>query len=237
MRCPSCGTVYDRREFERGETYFECDSCSTELQLSSEEQLDEHVRHGHGANSLEAVAPRTVAQFPEPPDRNRQSTGPLKVGVGILAVFGLIGVFVCLGEIARGNVVGGVVGVAVYVGLFGTPIVGIVRRRRFGLYMAYVVLGFLLLSALMGLLRGGYRSGAEFIGAVAASCLFAGTAVWLLTWFVRNRDLFGQQVRQPELVDDIYSPPESRCDDSRMGAAEPAQPVCPPSSGGVPPRL
>ena len=60
MQCPQCSRIYERnKDFDRGESFFECETCEVELVLSKEERLYGQMMQARSESH--AVREETVA--------------------------------------------------------------------------------------------------------------------------------------------------------------------------------
>lgn len=200
MHCPSCSKEYRRADFGRDETFFECDDCEVELALSPEERA-----------ALVADAPPHV----EVHDLSHHLTSdgaaparsfvPLYLWIGLLSLNLLGGLAFGVATVLAGSWPLALVVVVVYFAIFGTPIIGLVLRRSFGVYITYVYFGIIFLSLPLSILRSFSGSMAEGIGSVCGTGIWGFIAYRWVRWFYHNRHEFGVAVVEPKLHTDIYS--------------------------------
>ena len=210
MTCPECGRAFSRREFGRDERYFECDECNIALELSPDEQLDEYERHGtiaHDEPVISEAVPNNdridegrVASTVEETD----SIWPPRVWVGLLVLFVALGIASGIQELTAGAYVEAAFTIC-FMFLFICTIVGVVLRRRFGLYLTFALMILFLLSSVLTLMTESFRSFSEFLGAVFGCILFLATEIWIFKWFHRNAHLFVPRRTEPALIEDVYT--------------------------------
>ena len=204
MKCPSCRREYQRQEFD-DEERFVCADCNAELVLSPSERLDELRRHGR----LDAVGARhRVEGINLASTRSGVSTVPLTLWLIVLGLFSTGSIVRVLLDIWHGDSWLAVATLVTWPPLLIATFVGSMWRRRWGLYLTYVVLTLELIRAGTWFVRdesGSAASAAEQAGAWTANVMFCGIFVGLLVWFVRHRDLFSNYRAEPAIVDDIYT--------------------------------
>jgi hypothetical protein len=164
MRCPECGRSYWPDDFERDETYFECNECAVELDSPLQRPSTEPKLDGpelapmalesdpmNGSQHPASTAPNDVLASPGEAATTADAGGSLADHNGLVLVVIYLALSACtlfdpslraINGIPQGAIL---LPVAIHV----ITIWGLVDRRLWGLYLAYV---FLILRLLGGAL-------------------------------------------------------------------------------------
>lgn len=226
MHCSTCGRNYELRDFGREETYFECDACAVELHLSPAELKEIRLRGGTidsdstAAGAIVGTAARSAAESTAAPvivgkaTRAAASTSlfPLKAWLGCLGIFIVAGVASGVTFIAMGQVFGGGFLLGFYLVLFLPAFVGVMLRRRFGLYLTFAILAFLMVAGVNAFFRVP-GSAAQKAGGIFMTLFLEGLFVAWILWFAKHAHLFPKKHESVHLVEDVYSMPR-RADES-----------------------
>ena len=213
MKCPACQREYSRRDFDRAETYFECHDCAVALEM---DEADEQRRKVEAVRQdLASREPRKTYPDSGPPEG---SMLPAYLWVALLALMALANVYMAINGVLAGlaGIVIAIVAVF-FVAFFAITITGVLRREIYGLYLTYVIFGFVLLSAVLSLFTIGNGPKPLIIGQFVGSFCWGTLIVLWLLWFVKNRQRFGSMVpnQTGDTHTDVYT---ARLDD--LGATE-----------------
>jgi hypothetical protein len=211
VKCPNCARVYERRDFEPDESYFECPDCEAGLVFSPEEQRAE-LRRSDAAKSLDSTLHgRPSSPFVRPSgDGQAPSLLPLRIWIGLLAVGAILTTIRGAAELAAGANVEGAVALTYSLGVLAPTLVGLLRRMRFALYSTYFIFALNFINVLLIVIQNAQGPNPRFAGTVVGAIVFGTIGFLWLRWFVRNRGLFGRGTPRMEVVDDIYSPTPER---------------------------